>query len=311
VYGFAQQDFKVLAEVYAEMLEGKQANEDVLDFLSTELREVGRRPAVYASLQKFLSYLNSPRLDKYARAVLSRNVQDFSENVRFYNQRKRLVDLVVSLFLILFLSPVFLAVAILLWWDTPQPVVRKARYLGLHGKPFNYYMFRTFPSLLQGALSESHLKLADSYPKEVLEQYTNESWVRRGLIRWNLYRLPALLNVLKGEMSLIGPTPLSLHEFPSLSTQQAFSNLPKHLSVRPGAIGKAQLRAYLSPPLTWDEAMEIDRDYLSTLSARSDLQILRQAIRVYLSNTQRNLRDLFHPGRHDWFQRTLTRLADG
>jgi lipopolysaccharide/colanic/teichoic acid biosynthesis glycosyltransferase len=283
VSGLARENYKVFAQVIEEMIERREDNRDILEILSIPLNEMGLRQVTYASLQSFFSYLNSAQLERLLDPDIM-PVEDEEVDLRFPNARKRAADLVVSSILLIILSPIMVAIIILLWWESPAPIIRKTRHLGINGKPFDRYTFRIWPLQLNGIPKYSLTEFAIRYPDRILEDYDKSSQVTKVLINLYLYKLPELINVLKGDMSLIGPTPFPLHEFPYLTTEEILSKLAKRLTVRPGMIGKAQLKGHYNPTLTWRESVLVDGEYISSFSLPQDIQILIEAMLTYLKN---------------------------
>ncbi|MBU1112451.1 MAG: sugar transferase, partial [Candidatus Omnitrophica bacterium] len=151
---------------------------------------------------------------------------------------KRLVDLSIALLLAVILSPLFLVISLLIKLGSPGPVLYIRKRTGFKGRVFSFYKFR------------SMIKEADSLKKQLLDK--NESKgelifkikkdprvtpVGQFLRRYSLDELPQIFNVLKGDMSLVGPRPFPVEE----SDKFSYNHLQR-LSVRPGITGLAQIR---------------------------------------------------------------------
>jgi lipopolysaccharide/colanic/teichoic acid biosynthesis glycosyltransferase len=175
---------------------------------------------------------------------------------------KRAVDLLLTSLAILFLSPVILVVAVLARIVLGKPVLFRQRRPGLHGLPFTCLKFRT----MKETRDSSGNLLSDA---DRLTRFG--SFLRRT----SLDELPELLNVLRGEMSLVGPRPL-LPEYLPLYT--AFQQ-QRH-EVEPGITGWAQVNGRNA--LTWEQKFELDVWYVNHRSLTLDLKILWLTLFVVL-----------------------------
>jgi sugar transferase EpsL len=167
---------------------------------------------------------------------------------------KRLFDIVVAALLLLAACLPILVVALLVRFKLGAPVVFRQQRPGLHGAPFYVYKFRTMTDERDslGKLLPDHLRLT-----------AFGAWLRK----YSLDELLQLVNVLKGELSLIGPRPLLMEYLPLYSERQA----KRHL-VRPGITGWAQINGRNAT--TWEERFEHDVWYVEHQSLRLDMLIL-------------------------------------
>ncbi|CEG28640.1 sugar transferase [Bacillus sp. B-jedd] len=167
---------------------------------------------------------------------------------------KRLVDLVLSILGLILLFPLMLLTAVLIRIKLGSPILFKQERPGLNGEIFQLYKFRTMTDERdsQGRLLPDHERLT-SFGKMVR--------------RFSLDEFPQLINVIKGEMSLIGPRPL-LPEYLSLYSEE---QAKRHL-VKPGITGWAQVNGRNA--LTWEEKFELDVWYVENQSFYLDLKIL-------------------------------------
>ncbi|MDP3499191.1 MAG: sugar transferase [Myxococcales bacterium] len=174
---------------------------------------------------------------------------------------KRAIDLVVSAAGLLSASPALLGAAALVRATLGAPVFFRQQRPGRHGQPFFIYKFRTMTDERD---AEGHL-LPDAQRLTRLGKFLRAS---------SLDELPQLWNVLKGEMSLVGPRPLLMQYLDRYSARQA-----KRHDVPPGITGLAQVRGRNS--LSWEEKFELDVEYVENWSLVLDLQILAEtALRV-------------------------------
>lgn len=167
---------------------------------------------------------------------------------------KRLLDLLVSSTLLISLSPIIALTALLVRIKLGSPVIFMQQRPGLHGIPFYVYKFRTMTSEKDsmGELLPDHLRLT-----------AFGSLMRK----FSLDELLQLINVIKGELSLIGPRPLLMEYLPLYTEEQA----KRHL-VRPGITGWAQIHGRNA--VTWEERFERDVWYVENQSLALDFKIL-------------------------------------
>jgi exopolysaccharide biosynthesis polyprenyl glycosylphosphotransferase len=191
----------------------------------------------------------------------------FSDPPRSTMMLKRLMDIVVSGSLLILLSPVFLIISLLILLDSGLPVLFRQSRAGKGGRPFLMLKFRTM-------VSDAETRLGDLIDLERLDEPAFKipddprvTRVGKLLRRFSADELPQLLNVLKGEMSLVGPRPeeeavVALYD----ERQRA------RLKVKPGLTGPMQI--YGRGDLTFEERLALERDYLDNLSVAGDLAIL-------------------------------------
>ena len=175
---------------------------------------------------------------------------------------KRAVDLIVAIPMALAFAPVIVVIYLVLRLRVGRPVLFVQRRIGLHGKIFALYKFRTMRDTRDGA-------------GELLSDEVRLTKLGRWLRRTSLDELPQLWNVLKGDMSIIGPRPL-LPEYLTLYTP--FES--RRHAVLPGMSGWAQIHGRNS--LSWDEQFCLDVWYVNHLSFRLDIQILLFTVRAVL-----------------------------
>lgn len=176
---------------------------------------------------------------------------------------KRCFDLVVAIGLLILASPILVLLALLVRWRLGSPVLFKQERPGLGGKPFRLIKFRT----MRDAVDSQGRPLPDS------ERLTPFG---RGLRASSFDELPSLLNVVRGDMSLVGPRPLLMQYLPLYSPEQA-----RRHEIRPGLTGWAQVNGRNS--LSWDEKFSCDTWYVDNRSFALDLRILLLTIRKVLA----------------------------
>lgn len=167
---------------------------------------------------------------------------------------KRLLDVAVSAGLLLVLAPLWAAIAVLVRAKLGWPVMFRQTRPGLGGEPFELVKFRT----MTHATDPEGRLLPD------VQRLTRFS---RALRRWSLDELPTLWNVLRGDMSLVGPRPLLMEYLGRYTPEQA-----RRHEVRPGITGWAQVKGRNA--LTWEEKFHLDVWYVDNRSLGLDLRIL-------------------------------------
>ncbi|CAM4224238.1 sugar transferase [Bacillus luti] len=167
---------------------------------------------------------------------------------------KRLFDILISLLLLVCFFYVILLVAVLVKFKIGSPILFKQQRPGIHGQPFYLYKFRTMTDD-----RDSNGKL--------LSDYARLTKVGKFLRKYSLDELPQLINVLKGQLSLVGPRPLLMEYLPLYSQEQA-----KRHNVRPGITGWAQINGRNS--ISWEEKFKLDVWYVENQSFLLDLKIL-------------------------------------
>lgn len=172
---------------------------------------------------------------------------------------KRQLDLVIALFLLVLLSPLLLVVALAIRLRLGRPILFTQVRPGLYGRPFVMYKFRT--------MREAHD--ASGRPLPDADRLTA---LGRLLRSTSLDELPELLNVVKGDMSLVGPRPLLMQYWTRYTPEQR-----RRHDVQPGITGWAQVNGRNA--LSWEERFALDLWYVEHQSWRLDLRILLLTIR--------------------------------
>jgi len=171
---------------------------------------------------------------------------------------KRCFDCLAAVFGLILLSPLLLLVALLVVWRLGSPVLFRQQRLGRNGAPFVLLKFRTMTSAVDrdGRLLPDHLRLTK---------------LGRFLRISSIDELPELFNVLRGEMSLVGPRPLLLRYFPYFTEEEML-----RFSVRPGITGLAQVSG--RNEASWDQRMAADVHYIRTWSHARDISLLLKTV---------------------------------
>lgn len=171
---------------------------------------------------------------------------------------KRLLDIILSLSAIIILSPVYIIVAILVRIKLGSPVLFKQDRPGLNEKIFRMYKFRTMTDEKDssGVLLPDEVRLT-SFGKLLRSTSLDE--------------LPELFNILKGEMSIVGPRPLLVEYLPLYNEEQKHRH-----DVRPGLTGLAQVNGRNT--ITWEDKFKYDVEYTKNITFVNDMKIILKTV---------------------------------
>ena len=175
---------------------------------------------------------------------------------------KRLIDFILSLIAIIVLSPILLIVALLVRTRLGSPVIFKQERPGLNEKIFTLYKFRTMTDAKdeQGNLLSDDIRLTK---------------FGKLLRSTSLDELPELFNILKGDMSIVGPRPLLVRYLPLYNEHQKHRH-----DVRPGFTGWAQCNGRNA--ISWEEKFDLDVYYTKHVSLLLDIKIILKTVKVVL-----------------------------
>lgn len=190
---------------------------------------------------------------------------------------KRSMDFLLSLLMLLALSPLLVGIALVVWLSSGLPIIFKQRRSGLYGRPFTMYKFRTMVTNAEQTRHELANFNEMSGPVFKVQDDPRVTRIGKLLRRTSLDELPQLFNVLQGHMSLVGPRPLPIYE------TQNFSDITqrRRMSVRPGLTclwqisGRNQITAF-------SDWVRLDLEYIDNWSLWLDLKILFLTIPVVL-----------------------------
>lgn len=195
---------------------------------------------------------------------------------------KRIFDIVATICGGILISPILLAIAIWVYHDSPGPVIFKNKRIGLNGEEFNCYKFRSMYMNNQEILA----RYLSNHPMLQKEWETYRKLrgfdpritpVGKVLRKYSLDELPQLLNVLKGEMSLVGPRPYLPEEIPMMG-----ENSRVVLMAKPGITGYWQVSG--RNDVTFDERVDMESWYVYNWSVWIDFLILWKTIKVVFSH---------------------------
>lgn len=203
---------------------------------------------------------------------------DFVSSDYIYSGTKRTVDLVVSLLAVLFLAPLFLLIAGLIWLDGGKPVLFRQERVGQGKRNFHVLKFRTM-----APDAEQQLRRWQEEKSELWFEYIASNFklrkdprvtrVGKVLRRFSLDELPQVFNVLAGDMSLVGPRPLLASEIPTYGP-----SIARYYEAKPGITGLWQIRG--RSETRFGARVRFDGVYVRRASFLADLRILLQTVRV-------------------------------
>lgn len=175
---------------------------------------------------------------------------------------KRFFDIMASVIGLIIIAPILLLIPILIEITMPGPVFFKQQRVGKKGRLFNVFKFR---SMKVDKMAESE----KDFSKDAERLTSFGKLIRRSKID----ELPQLFNVLKGDMSLVGPRPTVKEQVDQYDDYQR-----QRLNMRPGMTGLAQVNGNIA--LSWDERIEYDIEYIKQFSLSLDIHILIKTVLV-------------------------------
>ncbi|WP_414755095.1 sugar transferase [Anabaena sp. CCY 9910] len=193
---------------------------------------------------------------------------------------KRFFDLCFSSILIILLSPVYVAIALVIKFDSPGPVFFKQERVGLHRQTFKIWKFRTM--VTNAEKIQASLEAKNEMKDGVFFKMKDDPRITRVgkfLRRYSLDELPQLFNVFLGEMSLVGPRPLPMRD-----VQKFQNNHFIRQEVLPGITGLWQVSGRSNID-NFDDAFKLDMDYIENWSIWLDWRILLQTFKVVIQKT--------------------------
>ena len=169
---------------------------------------------------------------------------------------KRSLDILLSISAVFLLTPLLIVVGLFIKFQSPGGIFFKQTRVGLHGKPFDLYKFRTMD--ISGVTSAASTTLRDD--KRI---FPGGAFLRR----YKIDELPQVINILVGDMSVVGPRPTVSADFERMNEEQR-----KRVSVKPGLTGLAQVSG--NTELSWPDRIRLDLCYISKLSLFLDIKLI-------------------------------------
>ncbi len=193
-----------------------------------------------------------------------------------YENIKRVLDILLSIIFLVITFPIIILISIIVTIQFKHSPIYKQKRIGKKGRPFYIYKFQT--------MVDDSNKIFDSFSNELKTKYyknyklENDPRVTKiGSIlrRLSLDELPQLINVLKGEMSLVGPRPVVKEELKKYG-----KNIDKLLSVTPGMTGFWQVNGHNN--LTYNKRIKLDMFYIDNISFKLDVLIIMKTFTLFL-----------------------------
>ena len=209
---------------------------------------------------KFLTFINIPH-NTYTLAI------------------KHIMDINISIFIVIIFSPVLLGIALLIKFTSPGPIIYKQLRVGLRGRPFYLYKFRTMVVNAESLRKDLESENEADGPVFKIRDDPRVTKIGSFLRKTGLDELPQLFNIIKGEMSLIGPRP----PIPDETRQYKRWQL-RRLSVKPGLSCFWQIEPDRNS-IKFEKWMQLDLAYIDNWSLRLDFLILVKTIRTVFQRT--------------------------
>lgn len=192
--------------------------------------------------------------------------------IKAYDILKRFIDIIIGTIGLIVCIPIFIIIGIAIKIDSKGPVFFKHKRIGKHGKKLEIYKFRT---MIENA-EEAMKNFTEEQKKEFAENFKLENDPRvtrvgKILRKTSLDELPQIINILKGEMSIIGPRPVVKSEL-----EKYGSNQDKFLSVAPGLTGNWAANG--RSDVSYEERMALELDYVNNRSLILDMKIFFKTI---------------------------------
>jgi len=238
---------------------------------------------IFSSLQK-----DNDRSEEISPLFLGDPLGDSTESLRFRMLLKQGIDFAAALLALVLLSPVMLITALVIKLSSPGPAIFTQTRVGQRGVPFTFYKFRSMhldtdeaihreyiTSFINGRDEESN-QGTEEQPLYKLKSDSRITWIGGIIRKTSIDELPQLFNVLKGDMSLVGPRPPLPYEV----EQYQSWHLRRILEMKPGMTGLWQVEG--RSETSFDNMVRLDLRYVRTWSLTFDVRILIRTVKVVL-----------------------------
>lgn len=198
--------------------------------------------------------------------------EKYEVKAKEYIKIKRVIDCILSIMALIILSPIYLIIALAVKIDSPGPIFFKHTRIGKNGKTIKIYKYRTMVTNAEELIKQFTPEQMKEYKENFkLENDPRITKVGKFLRKTSLDELPQLLNIVKGELALIGPRPVVKDEL-----EKYGENAEKFLSVTPGLTGNWTVSGRSNT--TYEERMEMELWYVDNISFKTDIQIFFKTI---------------------------------
>ena len=194
---------------------------------------------------------------------------------------KGIFDRMLAASALILLSPLLIAIACAIHFSDRGPVLFRHLRIGKDGRPFNVYKFRSM--VVDAEARKAGLEAINEVNGVLFKIRRDPRLTPMGgwLRRWSIDEVPQLLNVLRGEMSMVGPRPWAA--LPYEKAAEAGDHVPRRLAVKPGLTGLWQVSGRANLP--WEESVRLDLRYVEHWSLALDLQIMWKTARAVVRGT--------------------------
>ncbi len=246
---------------------------------------------IYPDHQSFIKLLEIAREEGLAIRVVPQGYEYMADNfikfniglipileysdidVNYRKRLKRVFDFVLALILVVLMVPVFIVLGVMIKIDSPGPVFYRSRRYGRYGRTFDMYKFRSMVTNADELLGQLKDKNEVDGPIFKIKKDPRTTKMGACLRRYSLDELPQILNVLTGDMSLVGPRPFPITQLEKEDLRQL-----RRLGIRPGITGLWQIRG--RSDVSFDKLLRWDIWYIKNWSFWLDVYILFQTLPV-------------------------------
>jgi undecaprenyl-phosphate galactose phosphotransferase len=197
----------------------------------------------------------------------------------YINIWKRLMDLMIASILLFLLSPLLILIGLIIKFTSKGPVLYKSNVIGKGGETFVWYKFRSMRIEMGDNIHKKHLEkiIKNNYSTKKITDDPRVTWIGKFIRKYSFDELPQLFNVIKGEMSLVGPRPCLPYEFELMNEWHK-----KRTAVLPGITGLWQIYGRNREDVTFNDSMILDLYYVYNISFWLDIKIILKTIPVVL-----------------------------
>jgi exopolysaccharide biosynthesis polyprenyl glycosylphosphotransferase len=271
---------------FPDFLRSREVDEVVMALPVRSLHEEGSRIAALCEEQGITLRLLTNIFNLKTALSSAEDLQGYSLITHYMSSLegwpvllKRILDIIISSLMIILLSPVLLVVAIAIKLTSPGPVLFVQKRLGLNKRRFDVYKFRTMVADAEARMGEIEHLNEVSGPVFKIQNDPRITRTGKFLRKTSIDELPQLFNVLKGEMSLVGPRPLPVRDYEGFNEDRQ----RRRFSAKPGITCLWQIRGRSSIP--FEQWMELDLQYIDKWSLWLDLEILMRTIPAVLKGS--------------------------
>ena len=197
--------------------------------------------------------------------------------MKSYRHIKRIIDITIAAILLIVFIPLYIIIGIIIKLESKGPIIFVHRRVGKNGKMFGLYKFRTMVNNAEEMIQNFTVKQMEEYKRSYkLQEDPRVTKVGKILRRTSLDELPQVINILKGDLSIVGPRPVITEE-----VEKYGEDKEKLLSVTPGLTG--YWVANSNKNTTYEERIEMELYYVDNISFKLDLKILLGTVKTVIT----------------------------